>query len=199
MPKLSEEKMQQRRMMIMKAAFDLFADKGYSATSMRDIMEAANVSKGGIYVHFSGKADILLSIIDMHDQRRDDFLERQTDKSAEEKLRKYLSDRLKAFQLEGTRKWARIILEFWSLPNVIPNLQKLDDERYLFFAGTVEAMIKEGIQAGEFRSDCPAEDAAYLFISMVNGVGVMSGSMGRVITDRQIEESVMMFIHYLKG
>ena len=27
----------------------------------------------------------------------------------------------------------------------------------------------------------------------------LSGSMARVITDRQIEETVTMFIHYLKG
>jgi len=199
MPKLSEEKMQLRRIQIMNAAFDLFAEKGYSATSMRDIMQAANVSKGGIYVHFSSKADILLSIIDMHDQRRDHFLDTDPKKSAEEKLKNYLKDRLKAFQLEGTRKWARIILEFWSLPNVIPNLQELDDERYHFFAGVIKSLIREGIQAGEFSSDCPVEEAAYLFISMVNGVGVMSGSMGRVITDRQIEEAANMFIHYLKG
>lgn len=199
MPKLSEDKMQQKRIQIMKAAFDLFAEKGYSVTSMRDIMKAAGVSKGGIYVHFDSKTDILLSIIEHHDQRRDDFLDDGSEKSAEKKLSKYLSDRLKAFQLEGTRKWTRIILEFWSLPDIIPNMKKLDEERYLFFAGVVEEMIREGIRNGEFRSDCPVEEAAYLFISMVNGVGVMSGSMGRVITDRQIEETVNLFIHYLKG
>ncbi|BBP87361.1 hypothetical protein BsIDN1_09790 [Bacillus safensis] len=40
---------------IVTASRDLFAKKGYSETSVRDILEAAEVSKGNLYHHFKGK------------------------------------------------------------------------------------------------------------------------------------------------
>jgi AcrR family transcriptional regulator len=46
------------RSQIVHSAFQLFLEKGYSATSMRDIVAASGVTMGGIYNHFSGKEAI---------------------------------------------------------------------------------------------------------------------------------------------
>ncbi len=42
----------------------LFRDQGYAATSLEQIAEAAEVTKGAIYGHFSTKEDLLLSAIE---------------------------------------------------------------------------------------------------------------------------------------
>lgn len=42
----------------------LFRDRGYAATSLEQIAEAAEVTKGAIYGHFSTKEDLLLSAIE---------------------------------------------------------------------------------------------------------------------------------------
>jgi AcrR family transcriptional regulator len=42
----------------------LFRERGYAATSLEQIAEAANVTKGAIYGHFSSKEDLLLSAIE---------------------------------------------------------------------------------------------------------------------------------------
>jgi len=42
----------------------LFRERGYAATSLEQIAEAADVTKGAIYGHFSGKEDLLLSAIE---------------------------------------------------------------------------------------------------------------------------------------
>jgi AcrR family transcriptional regulator len=41
----------------------LFRERGYAATSLEQIAEAADVTKGAIYGHFSSKEDLLLSAI----------------------------------------------------------------------------------------------------------------------------------------
>jgi AcrR family transcriptional regulator len=42
----------------------LFRERGYAATSLEQIAEAAEVTKGAIYGHFSSKEDLLLSVIE---------------------------------------------------------------------------------------------------------------------------------------
>jgi len=55
------------RQAIEEAAYELFLEQGYSATSMRQIAERAGVALGGIYNHFAGKDEIFQElIIDQH-------------------------------------------------------------------------------------------------------------------------------------
>jgi AcrR family transcriptional regulator len=53
------------------AAYDLFLEQGYSATSMRQIAERTGIALGGIYNHFKGKDDIFEAIIvDKHPYKK---------------------------------------------------------------------------------------------------------------------------------
>lgn len=55
------------RLAIQEAAFELFMEHGYHATSMRQIADKAALALGGIYNHFSSKEEIFLSIlVDRH-------------------------------------------------------------------------------------------------------------------------------------
>lgn len=59
------------RLAIEKAAFELFMEQGYHATSMRQISERAKLALGGIYNHFSNKEEIFEAIItDKHPYKR---------------------------------------------------------------------------------------------------------------------------------
>jgi AcrR family transcriptional regulator len=46
----------------MNAAVDAFADKGFHATSTRDIASRAQMSPAGVYVHFASKEDLLFQL-----------------------------------------------------------------------------------------------------------------------------------------
>lgn len=55
------------RQAIEEAAYNLFLEQGYSATSMRQIAEKAGIALGGIYNYFKGKDEIFQElIIDQH-------------------------------------------------------------------------------------------------------------------------------------
>jgi AcrR family transcriptional regulator len=47
---------------LMDAAVDAFADKGFHATSTRDIAARARMSPAGVYVHFASKQDLLFEL-----------------------------------------------------------------------------------------------------------------------------------------
>lgn len=49
---------------IFEAAINLFAEKGFDATSMREIAEAVGIKKASLYSHYKGKDEILEKIVE---------------------------------------------------------------------------------------------------------------------------------------
>ncbi|MCT2590049.1 TetR/AcrR family transcriptional regulator [Streptomyces sp. N2-109] len=52
------------RQRIQDVALELFAERGYEKTSLREIAEQLDVTKAALYYHFKTKEDILLSIFE---------------------------------------------------------------------------------------------------------------------------------------
>ncbi|MEA2570122.1 MAG: TetR/AcrR family transcriptional regulator, acrAB operon repressor [Acidobacteriota bacterium] len=63
-----EERSERSRAQILEAALKLFSHHGYGATSVRDIAEAAGVSKGNVYHHFPDKETIFRELLDQYFQ-----------------------------------------------------------------------------------------------------------------------------------
>ena len=61
---LSKQMKAESRSAIVTAALELFAKKGFSATTTEQIANKAKVSKGLIFAHFPTKQELLLAIID---------------------------------------------------------------------------------------------------------------------------------------
>ena len=62
--KQNEEIRQQTRSQIVEAAFELFANEGYSKTSIASVARKAGISKGLIYHYFESKEAILEAIFE---------------------------------------------------------------------------------------------------------------------------------------
>lgn len=53
---------------ILEEATALFAERGYSATSLEDVASAAQVTRGAVYHHFAGKQALFIAVLE--DQER---------------------------------------------------------------------------------------------------------------------------------
>jgi AcrR family transcriptional regulator len=51
---------------LLRAAADVFAERGYDGTRVADIAAAAGVSNGALYAHFASKADLLVTALRTH-------------------------------------------------------------------------------------------------------------------------------------
>ncbi len=57
--KVSREQMAENRRRILDVASRLFKDKGFDAVSVAEVMQAAGLTHGGFYGHFSSKDDLV--------------------------------------------------------------------------------------------------------------------------------------------
>lgn len=67
-----EARSEHSRVQILDAALKLFAHRGYNATSVQDIAEAAGVSKGNVYHHFGDKESIFRQLLESYFQAMED-------------------------------------------------------------------------------------------------------------------------------
>jgi AcrR family transcriptional regulator len=90
-PGLRERKKQRTRETIARAAHELFAARGYHATTLPDIAEAADVSTRTIFAYFPSKEDILFSDFPvMKEALAHALAERPEDEDALETVRKFI-------------------------------------------------------------------------------------------------------------
>lgn len=59
----NNDKMTEKQINILKAAVEVFAEKGFAASSTSEIAQKAGVAEGTIFRHYKTKKDLLLSIV----------------------------------------------------------------------------------------------------------------------------------------
>ncbi len=64
-PPTVTDKGTETRRRILEAAAQLFVERGYSATSMNDIIRESGLTKGGFYFHFASKADVASQALEL--------------------------------------------------------------------------------------------------------------------------------------
>lgn len=79
---------------IVDASIKLFIEKGYEQTTIQDILDALNLSKGGLYHHFKSKEEILEAVKQKRAQYAADMLrdliENTKAENGKEKMKKIL-------------------------------------------------------------------------------------------------------------
>ena len=57
------EKSIQKKQYILKKAREVFVKRGYKDVTMKDIVEACEISRGGLYLYFESTRDIFLAVL----------------------------------------------------------------------------------------------------------------------------------------
>ncbi|MCW2666043.1 MAG: TetR family transcriptional regulator [Frankiales bacterium] len=61
---------QQTQARLLRAAAEVFADRGYAGTRVADIAQAAGLSNGALYAHYASKAELLVGALRRHGRQR---------------------------------------------------------------------------------------------------------------------------------
>ena len=148
-----------RKNEIMDAAESLFIEKGYTYTTINDILNATGIAKGLLYYYFESKEDILDDIIKRHGdvlvEAASIVMETEGLDAREKLLRVMLS------QKPADERQSKLISDLQKSSNGHMFLKSLTDI-ILRLAPILGDIVEQGIAEGEFSTHYPKESAEIL-------------------------------------
>lgn len=136
---------------IKRCACSLFAEKGFKDVTMKDICEATNLSRGGLYCHYESTRHIFREIIDdmMGQQENMIDLQIKQNQSAVTILDDIL-DKYENEMVDSQSSLSVAIYEYFSIPDIACRKNTLY-EQYLTSANTWKKLMQYGIDRQEFH------------------------------------------------
>lgn len=148
------------------AAAEFFARKGYASTKVREIVNAAGVTKPTLYYYFQNKEGIYLEIMREALGKFESLLRAAKSESGPASRKLFaLSDNLMVL-LKANLQVARVMYAIYYGP---PQESPFFDCEVFHFRlqDTLQEFIHEGIETGEFR-DRNAQDMSWAILGVIN-------------------------------
>ncbi|MEP2103597.1 MAG: TetR/AcrR family transcriptional regulator [Parasphingorhabdus sp.] len=171
MPKVVDK--EEMRNAILDAAMGVFADKGYHATSVSDVAEAAGLGKGTIYIYFKSKDMLTTAIVDRHFTN---ISKQIMDKKPCETLDAFLDGLKQAIDIPAEQVgFYRVFFEIFG-PSFGSDAFTENVARFFNKLGSHYAKQITYLQtAGEIAEDHDAASLGRVFASMLDGMVLHQG------------------------
>jgi TetR/AcrR family transcriptional regulator len=154
------------RQRLLASAAELFARKGYASTTVREIVEAAKVTKPALYYYFRNKEGIYLELMRESEARFEILLDsaRKEIGAVKKRLLRFSEQVFQLFlnQIEVARVGLSI---YYGPPQGAPFFDF--DAFHVKFQDLIERLIREGIRKGEFRKG-NVQDMTWAVLGSIN-------------------------------
>jgi TetR/AcrR family acrAB operon transcriptional repressor len=174
--KRTQEEAAQTRQSLLDAALTTFSRQGFAATRLEDVAEVAGVTRGAIYHHFGGKAELFLALIEDASTRGSSVIGDAIAQggSFTAITRRVLERSLTL--LEDDHRFREItalsLFNAAGLPELEPFV-RLRREQASTQVEQIAGFFQAGIQQGALRDDLPAEAMARAFLGLQNGLAML--------------------------
>jgi TetR/AcrR family transcriptional repressor of nem operon len=150
----------------------VFRQQGFSGASVQDITQAAGVPKGSFYNHFKSKQELAAAIVRRYARNTDVKMFDDGDRSAVERLRAHFAAQSARTETTGVEYGCLLMTMASEVPTAGDEVGSAVRGSIARWIEVVAAVIAEGQESGEIRSDEPAEDLAAFLIDAFEGGGL---------------------------
>ena len=183
---------------IIKTARDLFCRKGYSSITMKDIVEACGISRGGLYLYFDSTHDIFLEVLRQAEQEDVDFNDDFYDVAANSdySAAKVIGFFLKAQRREILKKEDSLAVATYEFffENKLPREENPVRHTYEDLVLLLTQLIERGVEDGELY-DVDAAAAARNLMFVIEGMKVTARTMD--LDQRMVDQQLMYIVDTL--
>ena len=152
---------------ILDVATTLFAEKGFGSTSVREVVEAAGVTKPTLYYYFANKEALFLELVNLHMNGLDELIRASLagEGTSQERLRRFI----RAYA-DGALENKDVVQLMWTCQHPSDSKQPKVDlmSMHLRKIAHMDALFHEGIATGELRADLDVDYAVRGFVGMVD-------------------------------
>lgn len=172
-PRITSEYSEFRRRQIVAAAWESFAERGYEATTIRDIARTLNLSTGIIYCHFKGKADMLKAVQECGRANTEDMLNAiARDRGTREAVREIVRAVALQAPVADRRKNAKAAIHLWAEAIKNPGFKRLYLKQYGIIERAISRILSDGAKRGELRKDLDPKAFAAFLLAALSGLQV---------------------------
>ena len=188
------DKSVQKKKYIVETAAKVFRKKGFKKVTMKDIVEACDISRGGLYLYFENTEQVFLEVLRLESEETDDVFSEsiKEDATAGEILFLFLKEQKKEL-LRGERTLTQAIYEYYFEHPVTNSFNNPLKKQFDSAVKVLERLIEAGVDDGELICDDP-EGTARNIMFVLEGLKISAQTMG--ITEQMVDREM---IYILKG
>jgi AcrR family transcriptional regulator len=150
-PKQPPEYAELQRKRILEAAWDLFAERGYHETTMREIAARLGMSTGVLYGHFAGKDDIIRALADRSRRSNAEMLETLSKERTTRRALEVLFDMLvTVWSADDQKRGAKGNISLLAEAVRREDMREQASELYGRTAELFTKLAEAGVRKGEF-------------------------------------------------
>lgn len=174
----------EKRPLILKAATEVFSERGFAAVTVAEIADRAGIGKGTVYEYFSSKDELLFAVFEWIN---DDIFGRIRSRLEEGGTTKQRLTRLLDLGTDITREQVEmkaVVLDFWAASRGTRSEERYNascHETFQSYRRLIADVIRDGQINGELRSDVDADAIATMLVAAMDGLGV------QLFFDREID------------
>lgn len=190
------EKSGQKKQYIVDTARGVFVEKGYKNVTMKDIVDACGISRGGLYLYFSNTQELFLEVLGS------DGAETGENGEVEELFGEnaFASDILALFLKEQKKELLRrknnltmAVYEYF-FAHKVPKKDNPLKKKFDMSVRIVEKLIEAGAENGEFYCE-DAKGAARNIMYVLEGLKIASQTRG--ITEETVDREILYIMQGL--
>lgn len=188
------EKSLQKKKYILETARKVFMEKGYKNVTMKDIVEACDISRGGLYLYFNSTAEIFREVLHMESEEADDVFSDsiREDATATEILALFLKEQKK--ELLSKKDNLAIATYEYYFGEDVPKKNNILKRQFDSAVKIIEKLIETGVENGEFYcEDC--RSAARNIMFLLEGLKISAHTIG--VTPEMVDRELLFILNGL--
>lgn len=185
------EKSLQKKKYILETARKVFMEKGYKNVTMKDIVEACDISRGGLYLYFNSTAEIFREVLHMESEEADDVFSDsiREDATATEILALFLKEQKK--ELLSKKDNLAIATYEYYFGEDVPKKDNILKRQFDSAVKIIEKLIETGVENGEFYcEDC--RSAARNIMFLLEGLKISAHTIG--VTPEMVDRELLFIL-----
>ncbi|MBR3825645.1 MAG: TetR/AcrR family transcriptional regulator [Lachnospiraceae bacterium] len=188
------EKSVQKRKYILDTARKVFMEKGFKRVTMKDIVEACDISRGGLYLYFNSTEEIFMEVLRMESEETDDVFSGNVkeDSTATDILMIFLKEQMKELmRKKDTLTQATYEFYFENKLSKKDDILKKQFESAVF---VLRKLIETGVESEEFYCEDP-ESAARNIMLVLEGLKISAQTIG--VTSESVDKQLLYILKSL--
>jgi len=177
----------------------LFSLKGFISTSITDILQAANTSKGGFYNHFASKEELFHEVLKEAQRiwREKTLAGLDEIESPTKKIVRFLENYRDRYLKDDNNFPGGCIFVTFSveLDDQLPHLCKEVNQGFIGLKAMLKRLLDEGKGKGELNSDASTSAITEMLFAGMLGASVIYGVNK---STESLDNSINTLIHYLQ-